>query len=68
MEVRPCVGRIERGDQVAPADTRTGGFFTVRQATPEDTPVGVAVTGAHALGFVAFERFKHAYQGSGEQS
>ena len=54
LEVRPCVGTIQRGDRVVAATSRTDGYFTVRKATPDDeTALGVALTNSHALGFVA---------------
>lgn len=57
LEVRPCVGAIQRGDRVVASMTRTDGYFTVQKATSDDdAALGVALTNSHALGFVALQR------------
>jgi hypothetical protein len=56
VEVRPCEGNALTGDPLIASTSKRDGFFTVRKCLPGETPLGVAVTNAHALGFVAMQR------------
>lgn len=56
MEVRPCDGAVIAGDRLVAAETKRDGYFTVRKAREGEMPIAIALSNAHALGFVALTR------------